>query len=134
MNSRNPVLLVEDDRVDILTIKRAFAETKVDAPLDITHNGEEALEYLHNNPRPSLIFLDLNMPRMNGMEFLRTIKNDNRLSMIPVVVLTTSNEKRDIEESFRLGAAGYMVKPIDFSEFVEMIKVVFSYWTLNVLP
>jgi len=92
MRGTKPVLLLEDDRVDVLSVSRAFKELKIANPLQVVGNGEEGLRYLHdeNNPRPCLILLDLNMPRMNGLEFLKVIKNDEELKKIPVVVLTNS--------------------------------------------
>ena len=99
-------------------------------------NGEKALEYLkdENTEKPCLVLLDLNMPRMNGIEFLEIIKRDDNLKKIPVIVLTTSNEEKDKIESFRLSVAGYMVKPIDYQQFVEMIKTINIYWTTSELP
>jgi len=94
MNSLKPILLVEDDKIDAMTVKRALKDIKVYNRIDIAHNGEEALEYLNNpeNELPCIILLDLNMPKMNGVEFLEIIKNNDRLKLIPTVVLTTSKE------------------------------------------
>ena len=91
MRGNKPVILVEDDRVDQMTVRRAFRDLKITNPLIIAANGEEALVYLRDavNPRPCLILLDLNMPRMNGLEFLAIAKKDEQLKMLPVVVLTT---------------------------------------------
>lgn len=134
MRTKNPFLIVEDDMVDVMTIKRAFIEAGIENPLLVSHNGEEALAQLKRGPIPALIFLDLNMPRMNGLEFLENIKSSKEFCSIPVVILTTSNERRDIQESFRLGAAGYMVKPIDYPEFTKMIKTVCEYWSSSEMP
>jgi CheY-like chemotaxis protein len=136
MRSTKPVLLVEDDSVDALTVKRAFKELKILNPLVHRTNGEEALEYLRDesNEQPCLILLDLNMPKMNGIEFLKVVKVDDVLKKIPVVVLTTSKEERDIVESFRLSVAGYVVKPVDYQKFVETIRMIDLYWTLSKLP
>ncbi len=124
MRNSKPILLVEDDNVDVMTVKRAFKELKVTNPLVNTVNGEEALKYLRGeaNNKPCLILLDLNMPKMNGIEFLEVVKTDDLLKRIPVVVLTTSEEQQDMAESFRLGAAGYIVKAIDYKNFVEVIR------------
>jgi len=99
-------------------------------------NGEEAMKYLTNpdNEKPFVILLDLNMPKMNGMEFLKVIKAHPELKTIPIIVLTTSREKRDILESFELGAAGYMVKPVDYSKFVEILGKIILYWSTSELP
>jgi CheY-like chemotaxis protein len=94
------------------------------------------LEYLRDekNEKPCIILLDLNMPRMNGIEFLKIAKQDELLKMIPVVILTTSKEDRDKVESFKLSIAGYMIKPVDYQQFVEVIKTINIYWTLSELP
>jgi len=131
-----PILLVEDGRVDTMITQRAFKELKIPNQLLATGNGEEALAYLkdENTEQPCLVLLDLNMPRMNGIEFLEIIKQDDNLKKIPVIILTTSNEKKDKIESFRLSVAGYMVKPIEYKQFVEMIKTIDVYWTTSELP
>ncbi len=136
MRNLKPVLLVEDDRVDTMTTQRAFKELKIPNQLSTSGNGEEALEYLkdENTEKPCLLLLDLNMPRMNGIEFLEIIKQDDNLKKIPVIILTTSNEEKDKIESFSLSVAGYMVKPIDYQQFVEMIKTIDIYWTASELP
>jgi CheY-like chemotaxis protein len=130
------LLLVEDDQVDSMTIKRALEEVEIDNRLDTVSNGEEALAYLLSAEYelPALILLDLNMPRMNGMEFLRTVKRHAGLKQIPVVVLTTSRAEQDISASFELGAAGYMVKPLDYREFIEAVVTIARYWQLSELP
>lgn len=136
MRNSKPVLLVEDDSVDAMTVRRAIKETNVANSLIHTLNGEEALEYLREgvNKKPCIILLDLNMPRMNGIEFLKIVKADDKLKKIPIVVLTTSQEEQDKVESFKLGVAGYMIKCIDYKEFVEIIKTISVYWTLSELP
>ena len=136
MRSSRPVLLVEDDTVDAMTVRRAFRDLKVTNRLVHARDGEEALEYLgdSSNEIPCVILLDLNMPRMNGTEFLQIVKDNSSLKHIPVVVLTTSNEQRDVMESFRRCVAGYMVKPVDYCKFVEAIKTIDLYWTLSELP
>ena len=130
------ILLVEDDRVDCMTIKRALEDVKINNRLDMVSNGEEALAYLLSaeNDLPGLILLDLNMPRMNGIEFLKTVKTHTGLKKVPVVVLTTSRAEQDINASFELGAAGYMVKPLDYREFVEAVITIARYWRLSQLP
>ncbi|MDZ4163550.1 MAG: response regulator [Smithellaceae bacterium] len=124
MKKNLPVLLVEDDLVDQMTLKRAFRDLGLTGRLDIARNGLEALEFLKNNPRPAFILLDLNMPRMNGFEFLQVQKHSAEWQMIPVVVLTTSREERDKRESFMLGVAGYIIKPVDYPEFVEAMRTI----------
>ncbi len=136
MRSSKPILLVEDDTVDVMTVKRALKDLQVTSELVPTGDGEEALAYLrdHGNAKPCVIFLDLNMPKMNGTEFMRIVKADEVLRRIPIIVLTTSNSEQDISRSFELGAAGYMVKSVDYKKFMEIIKTVDLYWTLSKLP
>ena len=136
MRNSKPVLLVEDDSVDAMTAKRAFKDLNIANPLVHTLNGEEALKYLKSeeNKKPCIILLDLNMPRMNGIEFMQVIKVDGKLKKIPIVVLTTSREERDKVESFRLSVAGYMLKSIDYKKFVEAMRTIDIYWTLSELP
>jgi CheY-like chemotaxis protein len=132
-----PILLVEDDRIDAMTVIRALRELHVGNPVEHAENGEEALAYM-NDPsrkRPCLILLDLNMPVMGGIEFLREAKGDGpHLRRIPVVVLTTSEEQRDKVESFDLGVAGYMRKPVDYGQFVDMMRTIDAYWTISEIP
>jgi CheY-like chemotaxis protein len=136
VKNNKPILLVEDDRVDAMTVKRALKELKVMNRLDIVGNGEEALAFLKDekNEKPGIILLDLNMPRMNGIEFLEIVKEDAILKRIPVVMLTTSKEEQDKIHSFDLGVAGYMIKPVDYLQFVEAIRTIDLYWTLSELP
>jgi CheY-like chemotaxis protein len=136
MSSEVLILLVEDDLVDVMTVKRALKDNKITNPIHVCENGLEALEYLKNseNKKPGIILLDINMPKMNGIEFLEIVKVDNVLKKIPVIVLTTSKEENDKIESFNLGVAGYMIKPVDYLQFVEVIKTIHLYWTLSELP
>lgn len=131
-----PILLVEDDQVDAMTVKRALKELHVTNPLVHRENGEAALAHLHDpeNAKPCIILLDLNMPLMNGIEFLEVIKREEILKRIPVVVLTTSEEQQDKVNSFDLGVAGYMAKPVDYRQFVEVMRSINSYWTLSEMP
>ncbi len=133
MHNSKPILLVEDDKIDAMTVRRALKDLKVTNQLVHTVNGEEALKYLQSesNKRPCVILLDLNLPKLNGLEFLEIEKEDKELKKIPVVALTTSKEEPDIEASFELGVAGYIVKPVDYEKFVEAIRVLELYWTLH---
>jgi len=136
MRNSKPVLLVEDDSVDAMTVKRALEQLKVPNTLVHLNDGKEALEYLRTggNTKHSIIILDLNLPRLNGFEFLRIIKADDALKRIPVVVLTTSRTKQDIDRIFDLSAAGYIAKPLDYDQFVEAMKKIDLYWSLSELP
>ncbi len=136
MHNLQPILLVEDDAVDAMTVVRAMRELNVGNSLAHVLNGEEALDYLRNNAnaKPCVILLDLNMPRMSGNEFLRIVKTDPHLRCIPVVVLTTSKADQDKFECFDHSVAGFIVKPSDYVSFVRAMKVLDLYWTLNALP
>lgn len=136
MQNSKPILVVDDDSVDVMAVKRAMKDAGVDNPLVHRENGEEALDYLRDGDshEPCLILLDLNMPKMNGIEFLRAVKEEPGLRRIPVLVLTTSNEQSDVVTCFELGAAGYMLKSIDCEEFSETVKVIDRYWTLSESP
>jgi CheY-like chemotaxis protein len=132
------ILLVEDDEVDVMTVQRAFKKGNITNPLFIANNGVEALAMLRGEPgRPSLIpaerriiLLDLNMPKMNGLEFLHELRADANLGHIPVIVLTTSNEERDRVQAYELNVAGYILKPVTFSIFVDLMVTLNKYWTL----
>ena len=137
MNNLQPVtiLLVEDDPGDQKLVKMSLNSQKIANDLRIAGNGKQALDYLYqrgdyseNTPRPDLILLDLNMPGMNGKEFLRHVKDDESLKTIPVVILTTSDSEKDILESYNLQASGYVKKPVDVTEFREVIQQVGEYW------
>jgi CheY-like chemotaxis protein len=136
MQKPKPILLVEDDSVDAMTVKRAMRDLQVNHSVIHSVNGEEAMKYLTSpdSEKPFVILLDLNMPKMNGIEFLKVIKAHPELKTIPVIVLTTSKERRDILDSFELGASGYMVKPVDYSKFVEILSRIVIYWNSSELP
>jgi CheY-like chemotaxis protein len=129
------VLLVEDDPSDQKLVRNALANQKIGYALYMAGNGEEALEYLQRSkcgnaesPRPNLILLDLNMPGMGGKEFLRHIKADDDLCSIPVVVLTMSSAETDIQESYKLKAAGYVQKSASSQEFQKVMDKLAKYW------
>lgn len=136
MNSDESILLVEDDEIDRMTVERALREIHVTNVLATVENGEQALEYLRDpaNRKPGIILLDLNMPRMNGVEFLQVMRSDESLKRIPVIVLTTSKDEQDRLNTFDLGVAGYMIKPVDYMQFVEVVRTINLYWTLSELP
>ena len=136
MRSEQTILLVEDDHVDYMTILRALRQLESSNPLHRVTDGEKALEYLRDvsQPRPGLILLDLNMPRMNGREFLTHIKGDPILKMIPVVILTTSAEDQDRIITFQQSVAGYMKKSVDYPRFLETMRTIRDYWLASELP
>ena len=126
MKGKKPILLLEDDKVHQMTIKRALRDLQVSNKLIIRENGLEGLEYLRGpkSERPSIILLDINMPKMNGIEFLQIVKKDEDLCSVPIVALTTSKEEQDRFDSFKFGVSGFMVKPVDYKQFVETVKPV----------
>jgi CheY-like chemotaxis protein len=131
------ILLIEDDQVDVMNVKRAFDKNRIANPLHTAGDGIEALEMLRNNKVPRdrrIILLDLNMPRMNGIEFLRELRSDPDLHLTPVVVLTTSDDERDKIDAYNLNVAGYLLKPVTFINFVEVMATLNKYWTLVELP
>jgi CheY-like chemotaxis protein len=131
------VLLVEDDEVDVMNVRRAFKKNHIANPLWVAGNGLEALEVLRSDRMPRerrLVLLDLNMPRMNGIEFLRELRADPELQGTPVVVLTTSGDERDRVEAYNLNVAGYILKPVTFINFVEAMATLNKYWTLVEMP
>jgi CheY-like chemotaxis protein len=136
MKNNRPILLVEDDKVDAMAVKRAVKDLNITNSLITVGDGEQALELLRDPDRakPCLILLDINMPRMNGIEFLRVAKADQILRRIPVVVLTTSKEDQDKFDTFDLGVAGYLIKPADYMKFIEMLRAVDCYWTISEMP
>jgi len=136
MTPQQHILLVEDDDIDAMTVRRTLGELGAPNPLDRVSDGERALRFLRDaaNPRPGLILLDLNMPRMNGIEFLSELKRDLALRMIPVVVLTTSSEEGDRLAAFSNSVAGYMVKPVDYPQFVRVMRLIRDYWLTSVTP
>lgn len=131
------ILLVEDDEVDVMNVKRAFEKAHVVNPLYVAGNGLEALEMLRGTTIPQerrLVLLDLNMPKMNGIEFLEALRADPALSSTSVVVLTTSNDDQDKIDAYNLNVAGYLLKPVTFSNFCERMATLDKYWTLVEMP
>jgi len=142
--NRSKILLVEDSEDDIVLTKRALEKAKIANELVVARDGEEALLYLRGegpykdkapDDLPAVVLLDLNMPRMSGFQFLKELRSDERLRLLPVVVLTSSREERDVLESYSLGANSYVQKPVSFDEFAESVKTLSTYWLLlNVAP
>jgi two-component system response regulator len=129
------ILLVEDNPDDVLFTVRAFEKNNIGNEIIVAVDGEQALAYLlpegDRAPlRPALVLLDVKLPKVDGLEVLRQIRADPRTAALPVVVLTTSNEERDIVESYRLGANSFVRKPVVFTEFVNATKVLGLYWLL----
>lgn len=141
-DKRINILLVEDDEVDIMNVKRSFKKGNITHPLYIAGNGLEALAMLRSqNGEPPrvpkqhlLILLDINMPKMNGLEFLEALRADTDLAPTPVIVLTTSDEDRDKIEAYQFHVAGYILKPVTFDKFVGLVATLNRYWMLNEMP
>jgi CheY-like chemotaxis protein len=131
------ILLVDDDVVDVMNVKRAFERGHITNPLWVASDGFEGLALLRSGKIPAdrrVVLLDVNMPRMSGLEMLRAIRADPELQMTTVVMLTTSNDDRDLVEAYRLNVAGYLIKPVTFVAFVELMTAMNQYWTLVELP
>ncbi len=135
------ILLVEDDEVDVMNVQRAFKKNHIKNKLHIAGNGLEALTLLRGDdktekiiPRPKIILLDLNMPKMNGIEFLQALRNDPEFESISVFVLTTSGDERDIIAAYKLNVAGYILKPVELDNFIQALATLDLYWSLIEMP
>ena len=133
------ILLVEDDPQDVELTLRAFRSENVQSRIEVLRDGEEALDYLFcrgdykarsSDQPPTLVLLDLKLPKIGGLEVLQQIKSDERLKMIPVVVLTSSHEEKDMMRSYSLGVNAYVVKPVDFHDFVNAVKELGVFWAV----
>jgi len=141
MKKEITILLVEDNEGDIVLTVEALKEAKITNKVVVVRDGEEALSYLHREGRfenidlPDIIFLDINLPRIDGKEVLSRIKNDDKLKFIPVVILTTSDSDKDIMDSYANHANCYITKPVDFHKFIQVINMIKDFWiTLVKLP
>lgn len=126
------ILLVEDDEVDVMNVKRAFLKNNIKNTLYVAGNGVEALDMLENAivPLPRIIILDINMPKMNGIEFLRHLRQNEKFKNISVFVMTTSNEDSDKINAYDLNVAGYILKPLSFEKFLQSVSTLKNYWQL----
>lgn len=136
-----PILLVEDNEADVELTLRAFRRRKLSNPVAVARDGEEALDYVHDRgafagqaPLPGIVLLDLRLPKVDGIDVLREMKAHPRYRGVPVVVLTTSEEDRDITTSYELGAASYIVKPVEFDKFLAVVERIDLYWLLTNVP
>lgn len=141
MTGPMPILLVEDNPADVELTLRAFRRRKLSNPITVARDGEEALDYVHRRgafaawaPVPAVILLDLRLPKVDGLEVLRELKRHPVYRNIPVVVLTTSAQDGDIKESYESGAASYIVKPVEFEKFHEVVERIDLYWILTNVP
>jgi CheY-like chemotaxis protein len=139
MNSPNPpILVVEDNPIDLDLTQRAFAKHKLTNPIQVARDGEEALDFIPRweagEPLPAVILLDLKLPKINGLDVLRRIKEHPEFKVIPVIILTTSAEDSDIQEAYRLGTNSYIIKPVDFEKFVDVAEQIEIYWCVLNTP
>lgn len=132
------ILLVEDEKIHAFLIQKAFMQqNKYQCVLDVVPNGEEALSFLHNRktPTPALIIMDLQLPKVDGFEFLSELKKSKRFKMIPIIVLTSSDQEEDVMKCYELGCSSYIVKPLRFKELKKIIFNITNYWLgINYLP
>lgn len=127
------VLFIEDDMIESIKLQRAVSKFQYKHTIVEAKNGEEALEILKQGDLPDIILLDLNMPRMSGIEFLTVLKGDERLKYLPTIILTTSENRTDLLECFKIGIAGYVIKPLKYEDYEVKIKKVFDYWEISEL-
>lgn len=128
------VLLIEDDTIEVMKLNRTITKLKLNHKIVIANNGEEALKTLKvDNFLPDIILLDLNMPKMNGIEFLSILKNDENLRYIPAIILTTSKNQKDLLECYKIGIAGYVLKPLKYEDYILKIQNLLDYWSCNEL-
>ena len=128
------VLLIEDDTIEVMKLNRTITKLKLNHKIIIANNGEEALKILNvDNFLPDIILLDLNMPKMNGIEFLSILKSDENLRHIPAIILTTSKNQKDLLECYKIGIAGYVLKPLKYEDYILKIQNLLDYWSCNEL-
>jgi CheY-like chemotaxis protein len=128
------VLLIEDDTIEVMKLNRVISSLKLKHQIIDASNGEDAIDFLEKKEiLPDIILLDLNMPKINGIEFLGIIKNDERLKYIPTIILTTSNNQKDLLECYKIGVAGYLLKPLRYEDYVLKIEKLLKYWSMNEL-
>lgn len=128
------ILFIEDDEIESMKMQRTVAKLGMHHIICLARNGEEALEHLQDpQALPDLILLDLNMPRMNGIEFLSRLKSDESLKYLPTVILTTSMNRADLLECYRIGIAGYVIKPLKYEDYETKLQRVLEYWEVNEL-
>jgi hypothetical protein len=134
MVQNRPILLVEDNPMDVDLTRRAFTRRKVINPFEVAVDGEEALKLIagweNGEPLPVVILLDINLPKINGLEVLRVYKRHPTLQQVPVIVLSGSDEDRDIQTAYDLGANSYIVKPVDFGKFIDVASKIDLYWNV----
>ncbi|MBD0822994.1 response regulator [Aestuariibaculum marinum] len=134
MNNVLNILLIEDDAIEVMKLNRAISSLNLDHNIIEANNGEDALMLLEQNENlPDIILLDLNMPKINGVEFLSILKNNEVLKYVPTIILTTSSNQKDLLECYKIGIAGYVLKPLKYDEYVLKIENLLNYWSMNEL-
>tara|TARA_R110002072_G_scaffold209497_5_gene367141 strand:- start:13159 stop:13572 length:414 start_codon:yes stop_codon:yes gene_type:complete len=128
------IMLIEDDMIEVMKLNRTISKLELKHKIIEANNGEEALILLSEKDNlPDIILLDLNMPKINGIEFLNILKNDDSLKYIPTVIITTSNNHKDLLECYKIGVSGYVLKPLKYEAYVDKIEKLLSYWSINEL-
>ena len=128
------ILLIEDDMIEVMKFQRTIASLQLDHKIIEANNGEEALQILEKKDElPDIILLDLNMPKINGIEFLNILKSDDVLRYIPTIILTTSQNQKDLLECYKIGIAGYVLKPLKYEDYVSKMGKLLAYWSINEL-
>lgn len=134
MNIELPILLIEDNPMDVDLTRRAFVRHNLTNPLEVLRDGQEAIDFIarwrEGEPAPSVILLDLKLPKVSGLDVLKSVRDHSSLGTVPVVVLTSSAEDVDIHEAYLLGANSYIVKPVDFEKFIDVARQIELYWTV----
>ena len=134
MKRKLKILLIEDDTIELMKLNRAMSSLNMNHEVREANNGEDALELLLNEEYyPDIILLDLNMPKINGIEFLSILKKNESLKFIPTIILTTSSNKKDLLECYNIGIAGYVQKPLKYQDYIAKINILLSYWSANEL-
>jgi len=134
MKNKLRILLIEDDTIEVMKFNRTITSLQLNHDIIEAKNGEEALQLLEDNKNiPDIILLDLNMPKISGIEFLSVMKNDEKLKHIPTIILTTSNNQKDLVECYKIGIAGYVLKPLKYEDYMSKIESLLNYWSINEL-
>lgn len=134
MSNKLSILFIEDDVVETMKMNRTIKKLETPYNIQEAKNGEQALRLLKQKEKlPDIILLDLNMPKINGIEFLKILKNDETLKYIPTIILTTSNNRKDVLECYKIGIAGYILKPLKYEDYVSKLEKVLAYWSINEL-
>jgi len=134
MQKKLKILLIEDDMIEIMKLNRTTSKLNLEHTIIEANNGEDALKLLEQKDNlPDIILLDLNMPKINGIEFLSILKKDAVLKYIPTIILTTSNNQKDLLECYKIGVAGYVIKPLKYEDYVSKIEKLLAYWSINEL-